>query len=128
MNKNVEQAVGRYFTAIANRDAQAWASNFAPDGTSEDPVGGEPVAGRSALAAFQQSIFEAFPVMRLDADEIIVCGSQAAVRWSCHVENGTTGTDFTGINTYEVNDHGQILRQKAFWDIAAVQQALGDAQ
>ncbi|WP_433171517.1 nuclear transport factor 2 family protein [Actinoallomurus sp. CA-150999] len=124
----VEAAVSRYFTAIAARDAAAWAANFAPDGRSEDPVGREPVVGREALAAFQQSIFDAFPVMVLTPVEHYFGGNQAAVKWTCHVEAGGRSADFTGINTYEVDEHGAIARQKAFWDIESVQRRLAAVQ
>ena len=120
----VEEAVSRYFAAIAARDAAAWAANFAPDGQSEDPVGGEPVRGRDALRAFQQGIFDSFPVMVLTPVEHYYGGAQAAVKWTCHVESGTAAADFSGINTYEVDESGAITRHKAFWDLAAVQRDL----
>ncbi|GAA2402510.1 hypothetical protein GCM10010191_07480 [Actinomadura vinacea] len=120
----VETAVDRYSAAIAARDADAWAANFAPDATSEDPVGGAPVTGRDALRAFQQGIFDAFPVMILTPVERFYGGGQAAVKWTCHVEAGERSADFEGINVYEVDADGRITRQKAFWDMAAVQRRL----
>lgn len=119
-----QAAVARYFAAIADRDAVAWADNFVPDGRSEDPVGGEPVVGREALRAFQQGIFDAFPVMRLRPVACFYGGDQAAVTWTCHVEADGRGADFDGVNTYEVGPDGRIARQKAFWDMAAAQRQL----
>jgi ketosteroid isomerase-like protein len=123
-NSLVEAAVDRYFAAITARDAAAWAANFVPDGSSEDPVGGPPVVGTEALAAFQQGIFDAFPVMRLTPVERFYGGAQAAVKWTCHVGTGSNAADFEGINFYEVSGDGRIVRQKAFWDMAAVQRRL----
>jgi steroid Delta-isomerase len=119
-----EAAVAHYFAAIADRDATAWAANFAPDGRSEDPVGGEPVVGREALQAFQQSIFDAFPVMVLKPVSHYYGGHQAAVTWTCHVEADGRSADFEGVNTYEVSAEGLITGQKAFWDMAGVQRQL----
>ncbi|MBL1120075.1 nuclear transport factor 2 family protein [Streptomyces sp. 110] len=119
-----EAAVDRYFGAIAARDAAAWAANFAPDGQSEDPVGGEPVIGRKALQDFQQSIFDAFPVMILTPRSRYFGANQAAVMWTCHVEVDARIADFDGVNTYEVDEEGRITRQKAFWDMASVQRRL----
>ncbi|MFJ2172254.1 nuclear transport factor 2 family protein [Streptomyces sp. NPDC087851] len=122
-----EAAVARYFAAIAGRDALAWAENFAADGRSEDPVGGEPVVGREALRAFQQGIFDAFPVMSLRPVTHYYGGHQAAVTWTCHVEADDRGADFDGVNTYEVGADGLIIRQKAFWDMAGVRRQLSQA-
>ena len=124
MPEIVEATLDRYFAAIAARDADAWATNFAEDGRSEDPVGAAVVTGRRALKEFQQSIFDLFPVMRLDVVDRFVCGNGAAVRWRCHVESNGRSVDFDGINTYEVLPDGRIQGQKAFWDLLAVQQEL----
>ncbi|MCQ8190272.1 nuclear transport factor 2 family protein [Streptomyces rugosispiralis] len=119
-----EAAVDRYFAAVAARDAAAWAANFAAEGSSEDPVGGEPAIGREALRAFQQSIFDAFPVMVLTPRARYFGANQAAVTWTCHVETDGRAADFDGVNTYEVDEEGRITRQKAFWDMAGVQRRL----
>ena len=122
----VDAAVDRYFRAIADRDAAAWAANFAPGGRSEDPVGGDPVVGRAQLQAFQQGIFDAFPALVLTPGERFHGGHQVAVQWTGHVESHTgASADFAGINTYEIDSDGKIAAQKAFWDIDAVQRALG---
>jgi steroid delta-isomerase len=122
----VEAAVRRYFAAIAARDADAWADNFADGGTSRDPVGTPPHQGREALRAFQQSIFDAFTTMDLQPLAIHVAGREAAVPWRCHVATGDRSTDFEGVNTYVVSAEGKIEQAKAYWDMEAVQARLGN--
>jgi uncharacterized protein (TIGR02246 family) len=124
-NDVVRQAVQRYFAAIAARDPDAWADNFAEDGVSRDPVGSPPNAGRKALRAFQAGIFDAFSEMDLQPQTIFVAGGEAAVPWRCRVRaaNGQTA-EFEGVNTYVVGADGKIRQQRAYWDMESVKARL----
>jgi steroid Delta-isomerase len=122
--ETVEATVKAYFAAIAARDADAWADNFAEGGTSEDPVGSPVNSGRENLRSFQQGIFDAFDEMDLQPQAIYVAGREAAVPWRCHAVAGSASTDFEGVNTYVIGADGKIEQQKAYWDMAAVQASL----
>ena len=51
--EEIKQRVVNYYTAVRSMDPDAWASNFAEEGTLEDPVGSPVISGgRQVLNQF----------------------------------------------------------------------------
>lgn len=115
----VSRAVRAYFLAIRAMDAEAFASTFAEDGTTRDPVDAPPISGRDGIREFLQSICKNFKSVSLDEESIFVAGNGAAVKW---IGKGTSisGKDvnFEGIDVFEVNADGKIQNVWAYWNPA----------
>ena len=115
----ISRAVRAYFLAIRAMDADAFASTFAEDGTTFDPVGSPAITGHDALRQFFQSICKNFKHVALDEDSIFVAGKGAAVKWTGH---GTSANGrevkFEGIDVFDVNEDGKIQTIWAYWNPA----------
>ena len=115
----ISRAVRAYFLAIRAMDPDAIANTFAEDGTTCDPMGAPPIAGRAAVREFFQSIFKNFRSVALNEDSVFVAGSGAAVKWT---GTGTSASGkevkFEGIDVFEVNQDGKIQNIWAYWNPA----------
>lgn len=115
----ISRAVRGYFLAIRAMDADAFASSFAEDGTTYDPVHSPGITGRDGLRQFFSSICQNFKSVALTEDHVFVAGNGAAVKWTGR-GTSTTGKDvkFEGIDVFEVNEDGKIQTVRAYWNPA----------
>lgn len=115
----ISRAVRAYFLAIRAMDAEAFASTFAEDGITRDPVGAPPISGRESIRGFLQSICDNFKSVSLEEDAIFVAGNGAAVKWTGKgTSNNGKEVRFEGIDVFEVNEDGKIQNVWAYWNPA----------
>jgi hypothetical protein len=123
---NIPASVSGYFAALRDNSPTAFADAFVPEGVSHDPVGGELLVGRTAI----QEMLEAFlPTWgRFDGiteGETFVSGNAVSVRWTGHgVSASGSSVDWTGINTFFLDDHGLIETLYAVFDAADMNRQL----
>jgi steroid Delta-isomerase len=84
----------------------------------EDPVGSPPIQGTQAIAASYLQSVAAFSAIKMKAEEIIVCGDEAATKWKAHLTT-TTGKKFKvgGIGIYKFNQAGKLTLVREFFDV-----------
>jgi steroid delta-isomerase len=123
--ETISKSVKAYFAALRAMDAEAYATAFAPDGVSYDPVGAAPTVGHDALRQFLTAILAAFETVGLTEDHVFIAGNGAAVKWTGRGK-GKNGRDirFEGIDIFEFNDEGLIQTLRAYWNPAEVMMQL----
>lgn len=82
----------RYVAAWNGHDPDGVADAFADGGTYEDPTTGGPVAGRAITGAAAR-LFQAFPDVRFEVEEVLHGPRSASIRW---VMQGTNTGAFAG--------------------------------
>jgi steroid Delta-isomerase len=121
-----QQAVDRYFAAIADLDADAFVACFAPGATSHDPVGARPSEGEAGLRRFFGGITRTFRRMVLTPDDTFHAGGSVAVKWTGRGEtHDGVAVEYSGIDVFEVDDEGRITRLDAYWDPTQLFSQLG---
>jgi ketosteroid isomerase-like protein len=108
--------------AIA-RDKEAWLAVFADDAIVEDPIGpshfdpeGRGHRGRDAIARFFDMAI-APSTLEFHFDKTYVCGNEEAnVGHIVIVANGFRVVA-EGVFTYRVNDAGQMVALRAYWEL-----------
>ena len=113
--------VAKYFAAIRETDTNAWVQLFAKDGVSHDPIGMASYTGHEQLEKFFTGINKAFAKVSFVEENTYVCGHNAAVKWNA-TGTGHNGVEvaFHGIDTFEMNENGEIVELKAYWDLQSV--------
>lgn len=118
--QSVRDRVRAYYAALSAGDVEAILSMFAARAVMYDPVGApaaEDEAGRRAryagLAAFER--------FTIHEDALIVCGDEAAVKWTARgTLRDARAIGFEGISTFVFDADGRIARMSAYWDPATV--------
>jgi steroid delta-isomerase len=119
--ERTQKAVADYFAAIRAMDTARWVATFAADAVSQDPVGGPPINGHTALRRFFEGITGAFEKVGLFEDHVFVNGNEAAVKWTGRgVGKNNRAVTFEGIDIFEINDEGKIQTLRAYWNPAAM--------
>ena len=93
MAADAREMAETYFAALRERDLDAIAACWAPDGV-DDMVGQAELHGPAGVRGFFAELFAAVPDFQFSVDDIIVDGDRAAVRWHA------TGT-FAGEGAYQ---------------------------
>lgn len=118
---SVERCVAEYFAALSARDETAWVASFARNGALHDPADAPPFIGVDALRGFFQAACGAFAALTLTAENVFVCGSQAAVKFQGEgVGKNGRAVRFEGIDVFDINASGRIQRVRGYWDAAAL--------
>jgi steroid delta-isomerase len=118
--------IDNYFAALRNADRAAWLATFAPDGASEDPAGTPPKKGHTELGAFWDAVAGALTRMDFRPLSIHLSGDRAAVSWRAELAAGNgKSTRCDGIDLFEFDSEGRIVRLTGYWDPAAAFAALG---
>jgi len=113
----ISSTVRNYFLAIRAMDAEAFASAFAEDGTTFDPVGTPGITGHAAIREFLQNICKNFKSVGLTEDNVFVAGNGAAVKWTGRgISASGKEVKFEGVDVFEVNDDGKIHTLRAYWN------------
>ncbi|MBI4518244.1 MAG: nuclear transport factor 2 family protein [Deltaproteobacteria bacterium] len=111
---------------------ERWLALFADDAIIEDPIGPSPLdpegkghRGKAALAAFWDMNIGPNE-LRFDIERSYACGNEVA-----NVGTITTKTPMgitvsvPGVFTYRINDAGQLVALRAYWEFDTVMGALG---
>jgi steroid delta-isomerase len=118
--------VDRYFAAIAARDPQRIAAQFAEDGQIEDPVGAPIRHGREAVAAmFASGVAALATHVEIRVIAALSSGNSIAAHWTM-TARGKAGReiDTEGIDVLQLDERGLIVRAEGYWNAAAFRQAL----
>lgn len=122
---DMKAQVAAYYDAVSRGDVDDVLAMFAPDAVMRDPVGTPPAVDEAARRQRYAGIGAMFEAFAIEADEIVVCGSEAAARWAAR---GSTHAGrevrFSGISTFTFDDGGLITAMSAYWELAVVVAAL----
>ena len=105
----------------------------APDLVVEYSHFPEPIRGRSAFRSMLEETFVAFPDLEIEADEVIVAGNRAVVRWTYRgthqseelygIQPAGTRVEVRGITVYRIED-GKVTEEIGVGDTAALRAQL----
>ncbi len=118
--------VHAYFAAAKALDAGALTACFAPDGEVVDPAAPGPVRGIQALQVFYGGIAGSFSSLDIHADGVFSAGRFTAVHFK-GTARGPSGKSapFEGLDVFEMDAEGRILRLTGYWDPAALLAQIG---
>lgn len=121
----VRQLVNRYYEGVRSLNAEQYASNFAQQGTLEDPVGAPPAEGRQAIADRYRPAAIQFSEINMYPRDVFAPDStnEAAVRWSATLkfrDTGLVSNKFFGITYFKFKNNGLIKSARVFWNPADI--------
>jgi steroid Delta-isomerase len=109
--------------AAAAHDKEAWLAVFADDAVVEDPIGpshfdpdGTGHRGKEAIAAFYDMAI-APSELTFRFDRSFVCGHEEANVGAIIIRSAGYEVTAEGVFTYRVNDAGEIVALRAFWEL-----------
>lgn len=110
--------------AVAARDKEAWLSVFADDAVVEDPIGpsffdpdGVGHRGKEAIAAFWDKAIAPTDNLEFRFVDTFQCGNEEANVGCIVTTMGGHQITTEGVFTYRVNDAGQMIALRAFWEV-----------
>ena len=118
--------VTAYFRAACSLDAGAMAACFASGGEVVDPAAPGPIRGTLALKVFYGAIAGSFARLEIREEGVVAAGRFVAARFA-GTATGASGKSafFEGLDVFELDEQGRILRLTGFWDPAALMTAIG---
>jgi steroid delta-isomerase len=115
--EQVRAAAERYIEVSNANDRAAVLDCFAPDAVWHDPVGQPPHVGREGIGAFFDQTRTMVDRIEMKLNDVIVCGSEAAMLFEIHATIGGNTMIMDAVETLEVDDNGKIAAMKAYWDM-----------
>ncbi len=121
-------AAHRSWSAVQRKAKKDWLGLMAEDVCIEDPIGVSPLdpvgkgqCGKEAVSAFWDRNI-APSAIRIEAHRSFVAGRESAhlLTLTTTFPNGGSMT-VTGIFTYRVNDAGQLVSLRGFWEMKDAQ-------
>jgi steroid delta-isomerase len=110
---------------------ERWLALFADDAIIEDPIGTSPLdpegkghRGKAAVAAFWDMAI-AQVAITFDIERSYACGNEVANVGTITSVTGGMTIKVPGVFTYRVNDAGQIVALRAYWEFDKVMGGLG---
>jgi steroid delta-isomerase len=92
-------------------------ARFAQDARWIDPVGTPPHVGRAGVAEFWDETRKLADRIEMLCDNVIVCGSEAAMTFRIRATIGGNTFEMDGVETFEVDDDCRFTLVKAYWDM-----------
>lgn len=125
----IETAIVAYFEAISTRDHARWLALFSDDAVLHEPVGAPPLEGKESVEEAWKIFSAPFGELKMEAVEIFLGGSGAAVKWigEGSGKGSTRLLTFAGISIFELDDDGKIQAVMSYWDPADTMIRLADA-
>ena len=121
MEEKTGKAIEQYIRAWAESDRDAFLQVFADDAIWIDPVGTPPYEGLEAIAGFWDRAHDGEQTLRPDVERIVVCGNEGVLLFRMNVRNPDgSGMTLSVCDQMIVNDRGQIVSAKAYWDSSCV--------
>jgi steroid delta-isomerase len=113
--------------AVMARDKEAWLEVFAEDAVVEDPIGpsafdpdGKGHRGRDAISAFWDMTIANTDSIEFDFRDTFQCGNEEANTGAIVTTMGGHQITTEGVFTYKVNDQGQLVALRAYWEMDKV--------
>jgi ketosteroid isomerase-like protein len=104
-------------------DREAWLSVFADDAVVEDPIGpshfdpeGRGHRGKEAIARFYDMAI-APSELTFNFERTYVCGDEEANVGNIVIRSSGYEVTAEGVFTYRVNADGQMIAQRAYWEL-----------
>lgn len=116
--EEVKAVAEAYITASNANDKDAVLALFAPDAVWFDPVGQPPHVGHAGVGEFFDQTRTLADRIELKLQDVIVCGTEAAMLLEIHAVMGDGGMVMDCVETLEVDGAGKISGMKAFWDMS----------
>lgn len=107
LTAQTESVIGRFNGAFARQDAGAVMSLMTEDCVFENTFpapDGERCVGARAVHEFWSQFFASTPSARFEAEETLVFGDRAVVRWVFHWDNDGVAGHVRGIDLFRVQD------------------------
>lgn len=120
-SEKIPAVVSDYFSAIGEKDPDAWVACFADQGTSYEPGAPMPLQGHAALRQFLVVVLGAFEKIAMTQDHVFQSGNRVAVKFTGR-GTGKNGSQvlFKGIDVFEINQEGKIQTVWGYWNPAAM--------
>lgn len=110
--------------AVAAKDKDAWLAVFADDAIVQDPIGpsffdpaGKGHRGKEAIAAFWDKAIAPTENLEFRFVDTFQCGNEEANVGSIVITMGGHRITTEGVFTYRVDDAGQMIALRAFWEV-----------
>ncbi|MBS9533098.1 nuclear transport factor 2 family protein [Mycobacterium sp. M1] len=110
--------------AVTARDKEAWLAAFADDAIVEDPIGPSPFdpdgvghRGKDAIAAFWDKAIAATDKIEFVFTDSFCCGNEEANIGAIVTTMAGHQITTDGVFTYRVNEQGQIIALRAYWEL-----------
>jgi ketosteroid isomerase-like protein len=110
--------------AVGARNKDAWLEVFADDAIVEDPVGPSPFdpegkghRGRDAISAFWDKAIATTDRIEFNFRDTYQCGNEEANVGHIVITMGGHQVTAEGVFTYRVNDAGQLVALRAYWEM-----------
>lgn len=115
--ESVKNTTKNFYAALRANDVEAWVSNFAENAVLEDPVGTPPREGKADIRAFLAGVLSLTTEFGISEDHVFINENTAAVKWTGKgVGKNGRKIQFEGIDLIEVNNKGEVISLRAFWD------------
>lgn len=109
--------VDRYFQATQSDNPATWAACFATNATVDDPVGSTPIKGTDAILERGKEFIANFQTVGLYPEYVSIDNFRAAAKWTGQgVTTDARSIKFEGINFFEFNEMGKIIKLVGFWN------------
>jgi ketosteroid isomerase-like protein len=108
--------IDRFDEALNRHDPDALSSLLTDDTVFENtspPPDGERIEGKEAVLAFWRKWFERNPDARFEAEEMIVSGHRAVVRWVYRKDRNGQPWHLRGVDVFTVRD-GKVAAKLAY--------------
>jgi uncharacterized protein (TIGR02246 family) len=124
----IREFASRYTEAWCSHDAARVASFFSPNG-SLIINGGEPAAGRNAIAEAAQGFMTDFPDLKVSMDNLLDEGEKVIYKWTLEgINTGPGGTGhlvrISGFEEWQLGDDGLIAESHGHFDRAEYQRQI----
>jgi uncharacterized protein (TIGR02246 family) len=116
--EEITASVRAYVDAANRNDKDAVLAMFAPDAVWYDPVGQPPHEGRAGVSEFWDQTRKLADRIEMICENVISCGNEAAMTFRIRATIGDTVMEMDGVETFAVNDAGEFVLVKAYWDMA----------
>jgi steroid delta-isomerase len=115
----IRAALEAYVEAWRTEDRKAMLDLWAEECLWEDPVGSDPMTGRTAVAEFWDKTHSSPMQLRPETDRVIVCGNEAMLHFTMKVRGPDGGgMDLFVSEHFVFDDDCRIVNARAFWDEA----------
>ena len=120
-SEKILAVVSDYFSAIGEKDPDAWVACFAEQGTSYEPGAATPLQGHATLRQFPVGVLGAFENIAMTQDHVFLSGNRVAVKFTGRGTGKNERTVvFEGIDVFEINQAGKIQTMWGYWNPAAM--------
>jgi len=116
--EEVKALAEAYIAASNANDKDAVLALFAPDAVWFDPVGQPPHVGHQGVGEFFDQTRALADRIEMKLNDVIVCGTEAAMVLEIHAVMGDGGMIMDCVETLTVDDNRKISGMKAYWDMS----------